>query len=224
MSTKVLLIEDDKDICDLLHDHLKQNGGMEVTDFSDPLEALEALKTETFDIVILDIMLPKMSGLDVCKIIHENYSTLPIIISSARGQTSDVVLGLNMGADDYIPKPYEPMELIARINAVLRRYTKAPSLSETFEIDSRSMTIRQGGIALDLTNSEYELMKIFLENKNVVLNRDDIANGMESLNWDTTSRSIDVLVSKLRSKLEDDPKNPKYIKSVWGIGYKYIGD
>lgn len=219
--SKVLLIEDDVEICELLTDYLSRHA-IEVSYYIDPLEALEALKKESYDIVILDIMLPNMNGLDVCQKIKALYD-IPIIISSARGKTSDKVLGLETGADDYLPKPYEPMELIARIHAVLRRYVKLSHVGDEFEVDTKSMTIRHAGKTLDLTNSEYELMKIFLENKNTVLNRDDIANGMESLNWDSTSRSIDVLVSKLRTKLGDDPKNPKFIKSVWGIGYKYIG-
>jgi two-component system OmpR family response regulator len=118
----------------------------------------------------------------------------------------------------------EPIELVKRIEAVLRRYKKELKESQAeFSVDERAMTIRFRGEPLSLTNSEYELMKLFLNSKGKALNRDDIANAIEFLNWDSTSRNVDVLVSKLRSKLDDDPKNPKYIKSVWGIGYKFIG-
>ena len=220
--TKILLIEDDKEIGELLSEHL--NGyNMAVVCADKPSEAFEALKKEKFDLVVLDLMLPEMNGFEVCKKIKSEYD-LPIIISSARGNTSDKVLGLDLGADDYLIKGYEPIELVKRIEAVLRRYKKELKESQAeFSVDERAMTIRFRGESLSLTNSEYELMKLFLNSKGKALNRDDIANAIEFLNWDSTSRNVDVLVSKLRSKLDDDPKNPKYIKSVWGIGYKFIG-
>ena len=220
--TKILLIEDDKEIGELLSEHL--NGySMEVVCADKPSEAFETLKKEKFDLVVLDLMLPEMNGFEVCKKIKSEYD-LPIIISSARGNTSDKVLGLDLGADDYLTKGYEPIELVKRIEAVLRRYKKELKESQAeFSVDERAMTIRFRGEPLSLTNSEYELMKLFLNSKGKALNRDDIANAIEFLNWDSTSRNVDVLVSKLRSKLDDDPKNPKYIKSVWGIGYKFIG-
>ena len=220
--TKILLIEDDKEIGELLSEHL--NGySMEVVCADKPSEAFEALKKEKFDLVVLDLMLPEMNGFEVCKKIKSEYD-LPIIISPARGNTSDKVLGLDLGADDYLTKGYEPIELVKRIEAVLRRYKKELKESQAeFSVDERAMTIRFRGEPLSLTNSEYELMKLFLNSKGKALNRDDIANAIEFLNWDSTSRNVDVLVSKLRSKLDDDPKNPKYIKSVWGIGYKFIG-
>ena len=219
---KILLIEDDKEITDLLSEYLEGNG-MNVVFADKPSAAFAALKNEQFDLVILDLMLPEMNGFEVCKKIKTEYKT-PIIISSARGNTSDKVLGFDLGADDYVPKPYEPIELVSRINAVLRRYKQdeVPEEAE-FTIDERAMTIKFHTEPLSLTNSEYELMKLFLQSKGKALNRDDIANAIEFLNWDSTSRNVDVLVSKLRNKLGDDPKNPKYIKSVWGIGYKFIG-
>ena len=220
--TKILLIEDDKEIGELLSEHL--NGySMDVVCATKPSEAFEALKQDKFDLVVLDLMLPEMNGFEVCKKIKSEYD-LPIIISSARGNTSDKVLGLDLGADDYLTKGYEPIELVKRIEAVLRRYKKELKEAQAeFSVDERAMTIRFRGEPLSLTNSEYELMKLFLNSKGKALNRDDIANAIEFLNWDSTSRNVDVLVSKLRSKLDDDPKNPKYIKSVWGIGYKFIG-
>jgi two-component system, OmpR family, response regulator len=219
---RILLIEDDKEIGELLSEHL--NGySMDVVCAEKPSEAFEALRQEEFDLVVLDLMLPEMNGFEVCKRIKAEYD-LPIIISSARGNTSDKVLGLDLGADDYLIKGYEPIELVKRIEAVLRRYRKdSKDNPPEFSIDERAMTIRFRGESLSLTNSEYELMKLFLNSRGKALNRDDIANAIEFLNWDSTSRNVDVLVSKLRSKLDDDPKNPKYIKSVWGIGYKFIG-
>lgn len=219
---KILLIEDDKEIGELLSEHLS-GYGMSVTCAAKPSEAFDALKKDEFDLVVLDLMLPEMNGFEVCKKIKSEYA-LPIIISSARGNTSDKVLGLDLGADDYLTKGYEPIELVKRVEAVLRRYKKAGNDSDAeFIVDERAMTIKFRGEPLGLTNSEYELMKLFLASKGKALNRDDIANAIEFLNWDSTSRNVDVLVSKLRNKLGDDPKNPKYIKSVWGIGYKFIG-
>ncbi len=219
---KILLIEDDKEIGELLSEHL--NGyGMSVVCATKPSEAFDVLKKEEFDLVVLDIMLPEMNGFEVCKKIKSEYA-LPIIISSARGNTSDKVLGLDLGADDYLTKGYEPIELVKRVEAVLRRYKKDEKMEDMeFSVDERAMTIQFKGESLGLTNSEYELMKLFLNSKGKALNRDDIANAIEFLNWDSTSRNVDVLVSKLRNKIGDDPKNPKYIKSVWGIGYKFIG-
>ncbi len=219
---KILLIEDDKEIGELLSEHLS-GYGMSVICAAKPSEAFEALKKDEFDLVVLDLMLPEMNGFEVCKKIKAEYA-LPIIISSARGNTSDKVLGLDLGADDYLTKGYEPIELVKRVEAVLRRYKKGSSENDAeFVVDERAMTIQFKGEPLGLTNSEYELMKLFLNSKGKALNRDDIANAIEFLNWDSTSRNVDVLVSKLRNKLGDDPKNPKYIKSVWGIGYKFIG-
>lgn len=219
---KILLIEDDKEIGELLSEHLS-GYGMSVICAAKPSEAFEALKKDEFDLVVLDLMLPEMNGFEVCKKIKAEYA-LPIIISSARGNTSDKVLGLDLGADDYLTKGYEPIELVKRVEAVLRRYKKGLSENDVeFVVDERAMTIHFRGEPLGLTNSEYELMKLFLHSKGKALNRDDIANAIEFLNWDSTSRNVDVLVSKLRNKLGDDPKNPKYIKSVWGIGYKFIG-
>lgn len=220
--SKILLIEDDKEIGELLSEHLS-GYGMSVVCATKPSDAFEALKNDNFDLVVLDLMLPEMNGFEVCKKIKLEYG-LPIIISSARGNTSDKVLGLDLGADDYLTKGYEPIELVKRIEAVLRRYKREEKESETeFTVDERAMTIKFRGEPLALTNSEYELMRLFLNSKGKALNRDDIANAIEFLNWDSTSRNVDVLVSKLRNKLGDDPKNPKYIKSVWGIGYKFIG-
>ncbi len=220
--SKILLIEDDKEIGELLSEHLS-GYGMVVVCAEKPSVAFEALKSNDFDLVVLDLMLPEMNGFEVCKKIKAEYD-LPIIISSARGNTSDKVLGLDLGADDYLTKGYEPIELVKRIEAVLRRYRKLEKESDIeFTVDERAMTIKFKGDPLALTNSEYELMRLFLNSKGKALNRDDIANAIEFLNWDSTSRNVDVLVSKLRNKLGDDPKNPKYIKSVWGHGYKFIG-
>jgi two-component system OmpR family response regulator len=220
--SRILLIEDDKEIGELLSEHLG-GYGMSVVCAAKPSEAFEALKQGEFDLVVLDLMLPEMNGFEVCKKIKSEYD-LPIIISSARGNTSDKVLGLDLGADDYLTKGYEPIELVKRIEAVLRRYKKSEKESDAeFTVDERAMAIKFRGESLALTNSEYELMRLFLNSKGKALNRDDIANAIEFLNWDSTSRNVDVLVSKLRNKLGDDPKNPKYIKSVWGHGYKFIG-
>jgi two-component system OmpR family response regulator len=149
---------------------------------------------------------------------------IPIIISSARGDTSDKVVGLELGADDYIAKPYEPGELVARIQAVLRRYRKAQEeRSEEFRVDRDKMLIYKGGEVLDLTVAEYEVLALLIENRSRVLSRDYILENTSSMHWDSIDRSVDVIISRIRKKLGDEPKSPKYIKSVRGIGYKFVG-
>jgi two-component system OmpR family response regulator len=221
--TQILLIEDDEEIIEILTAYLSKYN-MKIYGYTDPLNALESLKIDNYDIVILDLSLPNMDGLDVCKIITEKYN-IPIIISTARTDVSDRVIGLELGADDYLPKPYDSRELVARVQSVLRRAKNiaTQSSSSEFRVDEESMIIYKEDEALSLTLAEYEILKLFLEKKQMVLSREFIANNVDSINWNSTDKSIDVIVGRVRTKLDDKPKDAKYIKSIRGVGYKFIG-
>ena len=167
-------------------------------------------------------MLPQMDGFDVCKRIRE-LSSVPVIISSARGELSDKILGFDLGADDYLAKPYEPRELVLRINSILRRTTNKTKIIGDFEIDEDKLEIKLDGLLLDLTMIEYDILHMFLNNTDKVLSREVISNSVNGMEYNSKDRTIDMHISNLRQKLGDNPKDPQYIKSVWGIGYKFIG-
>lgn len=221
---KIYLIEDDLEMQELLADYL-QNHDYTVLAFDDPVTALEALSNRNdCDLVILDLMLPKLDGFDVCKKIR-SISDVPIIISSARGNLGDKVAAFEYGADDYLAKPYEPKELLIRIDAIFRRIKGLVSLQQIgeFQIDERKMEILQDGHALELTRIEYEILMLLLRHPNQVLSREHISGHLKGEHSNLKDRAIDMHISNLRSKLFDDVKSPKYIKSIWGVGYKFIG-
>ncbi|WP_457595796.1 response regulator [Hydrogenimonas sp.] len=216
----ILMIEDDLDISILLSKYLSQYG-MKVESVETPKAALNALELDHYDLIILDLTLPQMDGLELCKLIRKDHD-IPIIISSARSDLTDKIIGLEYGADDYLPKPYEPRELVARIQTVLRRYR--PTLqaeNSDFRLDEAKMQIFYKGERLDLTTAEYEILRLFLLNPGTVLSRDYLANNAESISWESSERTIDVIVSRIRGKLGDNPKQPRYIHSIRGAGYKF---
>ncbi len=223
MMDYILLIEDDLDMQVLITDYLN-NYDFNVSAYAKPKEALEVLKhsKEKYAVVILDLMLPQMDGFDVCKEIR-GISSVPIIISSARGELSDKILGFDFGADDYLAKPYEPRELVLRINSILRRTTNKNKIVGDFEIDEEKMLVKVEGYTLDLTQIEYELLHLFLKNRGKVMSRELLSNAVNGIEYNSKDRTIDMHMSNLRQKIGDDPKEPRYIKSVWGIGYKFIG-
>ena len=220
----LLMVEDDPVLAELLSDYLT-NSNIDVEINSDPTAVLAHLEKKHFDIIILDLTLPKMDGLFLCEKISNAFDT-PIIISSARDQVSDKVLGFEKGADDYLPKPYDPRELVARIQAMLRR--KKNSLSVLiaeeeygdFKMDEAKMLIYHKGILLELTVAEFGILSLFLKQRGIVLNRGTILDGVEGLSWESDERSIDVIISRIRSKLDDNPRSPKYIESIRGVGYR----
>lgn len=220
---KVLMVEDDVVLSELLGSYLR-NCGISVAINGDPTTVIEHLKKESFDLVILDLSLPKMDGLFLCEKISTTFD-VPIIISSARDEVSDKVLGLEKGADDYLPKPYDPRELVARIHAMLRRKRNSASPLEEeshadFKVDKAQMSIYHHDKLLDLTVAEYGIFSLFLKQRGMVLSRSSILDGVEGLSWESDERSIDVIISRLRSKLCDNPRAPKYIESIRGIGYR----
>ncbi|ATB70028.1 response regulator [Sulfurospirillum diekertiae] len=222
MSEKILLIEDDLEMQSLIADYL-QNYDFDVQAFDKPKEALEHLKANPqYKVIVLDLMLPQMDGFDVCKAIR-SMSDAHIIISSARNELSDKILGYGVGADDYLAKPYEPRELVLKINSHLRRNTFSKKRVGEFEIDEAKMEITLDGYLLDLTKIEFDILLLLLSNQGKVFSREVIFNAINGIGYNSKDRTVDMHISNLRAKIGDDSKNPKYIKSVWGIGYKMVG-
>lgn len=224
-STRVLLIDDDERLGALLTEYLR-NFSMVVRAATRPHEGLRLLKDDPPDIVILDLMLPEMDGLSVCRKIRDT-SQAPILMLTARGDVADRIVGLEMGADDYLPKPFEPRELVARIQAVLRR---GPEKNNdkirlgSLEIDLGACAVRLKNRPLILTTAEFELLRLFVKNRGRALTRDRIMDEIRGIDWEAYDRSIDVLVSRLRQKLGDDPRQPTYIRTIRGRGYSFLGD
>lgn len=217
---KILIVEDDLEMQKLLVDFLKQSN-MEAFATQDPQEALELLKKEKFHLGVLDIGLPKMNGLELCQKIRE-FSDIPLIISSARGDISSKILGFERGADDYLAKSYEPIELVARINALLKRYTNNETLNfQNLSIDVNKRRVSLDGENLELTPAEFEILVLLLSNRGKPFSRESLAQAISTIAPDSSLRSIDTHIRNLRSKLKDDAKEPKFIQSVWGIGYKF---
>ena len=219
----VLMVEDDSEITTLLEEYLPRYD-IELFSVSLPSTALEKLNVEKFDLVLLDLGLPEMDGLELCRIIKKAHPSLPVIISTARVDVSDKVVAFDAGADDYIAKPYEPRELVARIQAIIKRYAQftTQTTEDLFSIDKVKMQITKSGEVLDLTLAEYEIFTLFLEKKHQVVSREFIVNSIDAVRWESSDRSIDVIVGRIRQKIGDNSKNPQYIKSIRGVGYKYI--
>ena len=220
MNKKVLLVEDDLQMQSLIVDYLKDYGFI-VTAFDNPKDVLEDFKLNSdYSIIILDLMLPFMDGFDLFNKLKE-IKNIPIIISTARGDIGNKIHGFELGADDYLAKPYEPRELVLRIESILKRNsTKSFKLGD-FTIDKDNRTVLIDDYAIDFTKIEFEIFIYLIENKNKISSREQILNAT-SLDFNTKNRTIDMHISNIRAKIGDDSKNPKYIKSVWGIGYKFV--
>ena len=219
---QALMVEDDPDITTLLVNYLKQHGIL-VNAVSTPSAGLNLLDTDHFDLIILDLTLPQMDGLELCKEIRLK-TDIPILISSARSDINDKLVGLEYGADDYLPKPYEPRELIARIKSVLRRYRPSvENKNKPFVLNESEQLITYRDAPLSLTRAEYEILSLFIMHQNQTLSRDYLANICDSIPWESSARTIDVIISRLRQKIEADPKNPRYIHSIRGSGYRFTG-
>jgi two-component system phosphate regulon response regulator OmpR len=226
MTPTILIIDDDAKLNQLLEDFLKDFGYAVIT-ATHPTRGLKKLKQASPDLVILDIMLPQMDGFEVCRAIRQT-SSVPIIMLTARGDVTDKVVGLELGADDYLAKPFEPRELVARIQSVLRR---AQQLRDnqvlsfdrlTIDVDKRIAVL--DGKSVDLTTNEFTVLALLARNAGKVLNRDQILQELRGMDCDAFNRSVDIAVSRLRQKLNDNPKSPEFIKTVWGSGYVFIAN
>ncbi|MDP9193380.1 MAG: response regulator transcription factor [Acidobacteriota bacterium] len=225
MTTRVLIIDDDERLCSLLTEYLGRFG-FAVATATHPEDGLRVLKNAQPEILILDVMLPDMDGFAVCRKVRET-SRIPIIMLTARGDVMDRIVGLELGADDYLPKPFEPRELVARIQAVLRRgkSIEAEEVTRigTLEVDWTARAARIDGADLTLTTAEFALLALLVRNRGRVLTRERILDDTRGLDWESYDRSVDVLVSRLRQKLGDDPRKPSFIRTVRGTGYIFIG-
>ncbi len=222
---QILMVEDDVEITALLEKYLYKYG-FELFSVDRASSALDKLSSSNYELVLLDLTLPEMDGLDLCRLIKREYPQLPIIISTARNDTTDKVIGFEVGADDYIAKPYDPRELIARIQYQLKRNAPQDTeeTSELFTVNEKSLSIFKQGVNLELTLAEYELFALLLSKKHMVLSREFIINSVNAIDWESSDKSINVLIGRLRHKIGDDIKQPIYIKTIRGAGYRYIGD
>ncbi len=222
---KILMIEDDAELAEILTEYLEQFN-IKIKNVEDPYLGLAHLENEHFDLVILDLTLPGIDGLDVCKEIRKS-SSIPIIISSARHDIMDKVTALENGADDYLPKPYNPRELEARIRTILRRQptiinSKDEAKEKDLVLDENKQEIRYHKKPLDLTAAEYGILSYLMKKEGGVVSREELIYNIEAISEESSNKSIDVIIGRIRQKLGESPKEPKHIKSVRGIGYKFI--
>ena len=227
-SSRLLIVDDDRETLDLLSLYLGEQG-FAVSCVEDGKTMDAWLAENSADLVILDLMLPGEDGLSIAKRLVGDYG-LPVVMISARGAEVDRIVGLEVGADDYLPKPFNPRELLARIRAVLRRTSDVSNpKSETskkyvfgpFSFEPEKRVLYRDSEEIDLSRSEFELLAFFVDHPNRVLSRDMIMESLRGFDRDPFDRSIDVRVTRLRHKIEDDPSNPRIIRTVWGVGYQF---
>lgn len=224
MSKNILVVDDDKDIRELVEAYLKAEGYI-VDKASDGEEALSLIEEKAYDLVILDIMMPKIDGIETLIRIRKKHK-MPVIFLTAKNDEIDIVKGLTLGADDYIAKPFSSMELIVRVKAQLRRYTVFNNLDNKIinigdlllDIEKHIVTVK--GKEVNLTPTEYKILELFCKNRNRVFSVEEIYENIWKNKYAVGDTSIMVHITKLRQKLEKDPKNPEFIKTVWGVGYK----
>lgn len=230
---KILMVDDDLRMRELLQRYLTEQG-FTIKAVSDSTEMDAALSAEHYDILVLDLMMPGEDGLAICRRLRSNGNTMPIIMLTARGDEVDRIIGLEMGADDYLPKPFNPRELLARINAIMRRQTRnpptAPAInSDTFTFgdftfDASTRSLSRDGVPITITSGEYALLKVFVDHPRQPLSRDRLMQLARGRELDVFDRSIDVQVSRLRRIIEADPAHPRYLQTMWGFGYVFVPD
>ena len=222
----LLVVDDDAEVRELTGEYLRRQG-FEVSLAEDGAEMERQMEASSPDLLVLDLMLPGEDGLSIARRLKSS-TNLPIIILSAHGDPVDRIIGLEVGADDYIAKPFNPRELLARVRAVLRRLEpKAQSVQEgivkfgSFEVNLKSRSLRREGEPVRLTRSEYDLLEVFVTHPDRILERDQIIEYLGGVETSPFDRSIDVRVARLRGKLEDDPSDPVHVKTIWGKGYMF---
>ena len=224
---RVLLVEDEPGLVMTLTDRLAAEG-YEVVSAVDGEVGLRRAVAEPFDVVLLDGMLPGRDGFDVCRTLRQRNVRTPILMLTARGQVVDRVVGLKLGADDYLVKPFEMAELLARVEALLRRVPAQAATTEVYQfgdihVDFRKAEVTRAGVRLDLPAREFKLLKYFIEHRGATLSRDELLNEVWGYNAMPSTRTVDVHVAWLRQKLEANPRHPEYIHTIHGMGYKFMG-
>lgn len=222
-----MMIEDDLEIAELLTEYLARYD-IKLTNYDCPEIGISSLDIYKYDLVILDLSLPGIDGTEVCRLIRQKYKT-PIIISSARSDIKDKAICFNNGADDYLPKPYDSHELVLRINSLLRReflYKQSLSneKSKQFILVEEKHEIRKDNQVLNLTNAEYHILAYLIRKSGFAVSREEILLNVEAIKYESSFKSIDVLISRIRSKIEINPKKPEFIQSLRGVGYKLINE
>lgn len=222
---KILLIDDDQKLTDLLKDYLLKYSLKSIS-FENPFDALDHLKSNYFDLIVLDIMLPEMDGFETLKLLRKT-NNIPVIMLTARGETTDKIVGLELGADDYLAKPFEPRELVARMQSIFRRVesnilTDEQITFKDIEINSSKRSVKFHKKDIELTSTEFDLLLIFARNNGRVLSRDFLMQKIKGASWQYYDRSIDVMVSRLRNKLKQ--KNFQLIKTIQSVGYIFYAE
>lgn len=224
MNQRILVADDDKDIRDLVQIYLQAEGFI-IDEAENGEQACQAVKEKNYDLIILDIMMPIMDGIAALIEIRKEHN-MPIIFLTAKSEEIDMIKGLTLGADDYIQKPFSSLELIARVKSQLRRYTVFNNNTNNIikidglEIDTEMHTVLVDGVEKKLTPTEYKILELLARNRNIVFSVEKIYETIWKDKCAVSDTSIMVHITKLRQKIEDDPKNPEYIKTVWGVGYK----
>ncbi len=225
MAERILVVEDDPRLAEMLSEYLGQ-AGFRVTLAPLGSTALRQVAEDSFDAIVLDLMLPDMDGLDVCRQLRSR-SDIPVLMLTARGDAIDRIIGLELGADDYLPKPFEPRELLARLRAILRRRTPGGARSERalrfgrLEIDVAARAVLLDGVRRELTSYQYDLLLTLAQNAGRVLSRDTLMDKVKGEHLEAFDRSIDVHMSRIRAAIEDDPKKPRRVITVRGAGYVF---
>jgi DNA-binding response OmpR family regulator len=227
IKSRLMIIDDDVNLNELLKNYLS-DFGFDVNTATRPRKGLLKLESGEYDLVVLDVMMPEMDGFAVLKEIREK-SNMPVIMLTARGEVMDRVLGLELGADDYLAKPFEPRELVARIRSILKRSGSDEEIGREeittnsgLELIPARKEAKRNNELLDLTTMEYDMLELLVTKKGRILSRDFIMESLKGYEWEVYDRSIDVAISRVRAKLGDNPGSPRFIKTVRGAGYMFI--
>lgn len=232
-TSKILVVDDDMRLRALLERYLMEQG-YQVRSAANAEQMDRLLERENFHLLVLDLMLPSEDGLSICRRLRQQGNPIPIVMLTAKGDEVDRIIGLELGADDYLPKPFNPRELLARIKAVMRRQTQdvpgAPAQQEAqisfgeFSLDLATREMYHGDESIALTSGEFAVLKVLVTHPREPLSRDKLMNLARGRDYSALERSIDVQVSRLRRLIEKDPANPRYIQTVWGLGYVFVPD
>lgn len=226
MEKTILIVEDEESIRKFIKINLEKTGFL-VKESETGEKGIEIARNENIDIVVLDIMLPGMDGFETCKVLRDEFPDLGIIMLTAKSQDVDKIMGLEYGTDDYMTKPFNPMELVLRVKSLARRMEKAEESDDVilafgpFRINKYSREFFKDNLEMDLTPTEYQIIKLFMENPGRAFKRDEILNLVWGHDFVGDSKIVDVNIRRLRSKIENDPGNPQFIETVWGLGYRW---